>query len=87
MSLGALFSLLLTLITLSVAPSAQAGDILTEKSAGRKYRLESKAASAEAGKPICVSVEIHDSGNQYGKLRARTDCEERIMGDLHAAHR
>ncbi|WP_158100380.1 endonuclease/exonuclease/phosphatase family protein [Streptomyces thermovulgaris] len=86
LGLGALFNLLLTLITLSGAPSALAGDILTEKSAGRKYKIESKAASAEAGKPICVSAEIHDSGNQYGKLRARTDCNDIGSWETFALH-
>ncbi|NEB91339.1 endonuclease/exonuclease/phosphatase family protein [Streptomyces bauhiniae] len=71
---GALLGLLLTLLTLSIAPSAQAGDILTEKSAGRKYALQSKAATDKAGKATCVSAEINDAGNQAGKLRARTDC-------------
>lgn len=71
-----MLGLLLTLLTLSIAPSAQAGDILTEKSAGRKYALQSKAAGDKAGKPVCVSAEINDGGNQSGKLRARTDCSD-----------
>lgn len=77
---GALLGLLLTLLTLSIAPPAQAGDILTEKSAGRKYALQSKAASEKAGAATCVSAEINDAGNQAGKLRARTNCSS--LGSL-----
>lgn len=73
---GALLGLLLTLMMMSIAPSAQAGDILTEKSAGRKYALQSDAASKKAGTEVCVSAEINDAGNQAGKLRARTDCSD-----------
>ncbi|WP_435229437.1 hypothetical protein [Streptomyces sp. Tue6028] len=73
-SLGALLGLLFTLMSFSMASSAQAGDILTEKSAGRKFALESKAATEQAGTSICVTAEINDADNQYAKLRARTDC-------------
>ncbi|OCC11387.1 endonuclease/exonuclease/phosphatase family protein [Streptomyces sp. PTY087I2] len=65
----------MTLLALFIAPPAQAGDPLTEKSAGRKYALQSRAASERAGKKMCVSAEINDAGNQAGKLRARTNCE------------
>ncbi|MBU6532986.1 endonuclease/exonuclease/phosphatase family protein [Streptomyces mayonensis] len=82
MRTGALLGLLVALLTLPVAPSAQAGDILTEMSAGRKYALQSKAASDEAGKPVCASAQTEDAGNQAGKLRARTDCG--VPGSLGA---
>ncbi|MFJ9570221.1 endonuclease/exonuclease/phosphatase family protein [Streptomyces bacillaris] len=72
---GVLGAFLLTLLALFLAPPAQAGDPLTEKSAGRKYALESKAATAKAGESICVTAEINDAGNQAGKLRARKSCE------------
>ncbi|MEU0162318.1 endonuclease/exonuclease/phosphatase family protein [Streptomyces sp. NPDC006261] len=65
----------MTLLALFIAPPAQAGDPLTEKSAGRKYALQSRAATDKAGKKMCVSTEINDAGNQAGKLRARTNCE------------
>ncbi|MEU1332945.1 endonuclease/exonuclease/phosphatase family protein [Streptomyces sp. NPDC005865] len=74
---GAMIGLLLTLLTLCIAPSAQAGDILTEKSAGRRFALQSKAATDEAGKPVCASVADPDgTSNQAGKLRARVDCAD-----------
>ncbi|WP_369212647.1 endonuclease/exonuclease/phosphatase family protein [Streptomyces flavofungini] len=73
---GALCGLLLTLLTLSIAPSAQAGDILTEKSAGQRYALQSKAASDKAGKPVCASVATDETGSQAAKLRARVDCSD-----------
>lgn len=77
---GVLCGFLMTLLALFIAPPAQAGDPLTEKSAGRKYALQSRAASESAGKKMCVSAEINDAGNQAGKLRARTDCES--LGSL-----
>lgn len=74
---GALIGLLLTLLTLCIAPVAQAGDILTEKSAGHRYALQSKAASDNADKPVCVSVADPDgTSNQAGKLRAVADCAD-----------
>ncbi|WP_372348064.1 endonuclease/exonuclease/phosphatase family protein [Streptomyces sp. KL116D] len=73
-TLAALLGVLLAFVGVVSVPSAQAADILTQKSAGRKFTLQSKAASDRAGKPVCVSAEVEDAGNQNGKLRARTDC-------------
>ncbi|UTR81819.1 endonuclease/exonuclease/phosphatase family protein [Streptomyces cavourensis] len=77
---GVLGAFLLTLLALFLAPPAQAGDPLTEKSAGRKYALQSKGATDKAGRSMCVSAEINDAGNQAGKLRARTPCKLDILG-------
>ncbi|MFI7386666.1 endonuclease/exonuclease/phosphatase family protein [Streptomyces sp. NPDC049813] len=79
-------SLLVALTGLSTASPAQAADVLTEKSAGRKFTLESKAASDKAGRPICVAAETEDAGNQNGKLRARTDCADAGAWETFTLH-
>ncbi|WP_051813172.1 endonuclease/exonuclease/phosphatase family protein [Streptomyces sp. NRRL S-340] len=73
---GALLGLLLALVTLCAAPSAQADGVPTAKSAGRAFALQSKAAGDKAGAPVCVSVETEAPDDRYAQLRAGTDCTD-----------